>query len=113
MKGQLLSVDLLIGILAATAVFSIGVNYFDSINLRQVHTSSAGAASDLILQGQIVAGSCYIQSTFNDVVLVDTCNALDLNTCTNVYTIKRFTAVNLTEDSCASGCILEVKTCEA
>lgn len=113
MKGQLLSVDLLIGILAATAVFSIGVNYFDSISAREIHTNSAGAVSDLILQGQTVANSCYIQSTFNDVVLVNTCNELDLNACTNVYAIKRLTTVNLTQDSCTNGCILEVKTCEA
>ena len=112
LKGQLLSVDLLIGILAAVAVFSIGVTYFDSIASRNIHTNSVIAASNLILKGQEIANSCYTQSSFAGAVYINTCAGFDLNSCKSVFLAKRFTTINITQNSCLEGCILEVKTCE-
>lgn len=116
MKGQFLSVDFLIGILAVVAIFGIGVSYFDSIANQEVSINSAIAASDLILasQGENLQNVCYRQSRINGNVLVDTCQDLQINfdNCKGSFTAKRFTIFNLTEESCFDGCILEVKTCE-
>lgn len=115
MKGQLLSADLLIGILAAISVFSIGVSFFDSIATRQVHSNNVIDASNLILETkQAPANTCYTQTLLDETEIEngDTCAAaFNANNCKAIYTVKRFTLVNLTQTSCDSGCILMVKTC--
>ena len=116
LKGQLISVDLLIGILAAVAVFSIGVNYYNSITNHQIHTNSAIFASNLILQGQNPEKTCYIETTLDGIETKNTCQEPEitqqLTQCKTITSTTRFTTVNLTEQNCNQGCTLEVKTCE-
>lgn len=114
LKGQLISVDFLIGVLIAITVLSIGVTQYNSISQRQLRTSNAMQASQLILTGTAVQGTyCYSQTTINDnAVLINNCQDFDATTCKKVWTAKRFTTINLTQRSCLSGCVVEVKTCE-
>lgn len=114
MRGQLMSVDLLIGVLAAVAVFSIGVAYFDSIATRQVHSNNAIDASNIILQTmQAPQGTCYNETLLDGTAIAgaDTCAHFNPDACKSVYVAKRFTLINFTDVSCNEGCILLVKTC--
>jgi hypothetical protein len=117
MKGQWLTMDLLIGALLFT--FSLGVATHYAEFLQRTYSSAATFQpnTEQVIANSIVSNTtisylppnlCKIESTISGGVVYNNCGSLQ---CDPVLIGKRLTNVNLSLISCGSGCFLEVKGC--
>lgn len=117
MKGQWLTLDLLIGAVLFTYSLGVATHYIEFLQRTYSSTASFQPETNQLIANYIVSNStisylpknfCIIESTTSGVVFnnLSSCTA-----CDPTIIGRRLTTINFSSTSCGSGCLLEVEGC--